>query len=151
MGKVNSSLERMNGHRVYIDTNVFIYFLDRNPEFFPLVSPLIKAVDSGTIIGVTGDAAIAETLVKPYRTGNPELVASIREFFRTEGFLSIQPHDGETFDLAAQLRATRGMKFIDALHYATALRSGCDFFVTNDTGIQSDQFLEIIPLASLKD
>jgi len=150
MGKVSGAVNRMNGHRVYLDTNVFVYFLDRNPNFFDIVSPIIQAVDSGGIIGVTGDAAIAETLVKPYQSGNLELVSGIKSFFRAEGFLSIQPHDGETFDLAAQLRATRGMKFIDALHYATAIRSGCTFFITNDLAIQSDHIIEVIPVKALQ-
>ena len=151
MGKVDETITRMIGHRVYLDTNIFVYFLDRNPDFFGIVKPLIETIDSGKIIGVTGDAALAETLVKPYQTGNLELVASIREFFRTEGFLSIQPHEGETFDLAAQLRGKRGMKFIDALHYATAIRSGCSFFITNDLKIQSDDILEIISVKALKE
>lgn len=151
MGKVDEAITSMIGHRVYLDTNIFVYFLDRNPDFFDVVKPLIQAIDSGKIIGVTGDAAVAETLVKPYRTGSLELVASIMDFFRTEGFLSIKAHDGETFDLAAQLRAKRGMKFIDALHYATAIRSGCSFFITNDLKIQSDEILEIISVKALKE
>ena len=151
MGKVDEVISRMSGHRAYLDTNIFVYFLDRNPDFFDVVRPLIEAIDSGKITGVTGDAAPAETLVKPYRTGNLELVAAIRGFFGTEGFLSMQPHDGETFDLAAQLRGRRGMKFIDALHYATAIRSGCSFFITNDLKIQSDDLLEIISLKALKE
>jgi len=151
MGKVDEVISRMSGHRAYLDTNIFVYFLDRNPDFFDVVRPLIEAIDSGKITGVTGDAAPAETLVKPYRTGNLELVAAIRGFFGTEGFLSMQPHDGETFDLAAQLRGQRGMKFIDALHYATAIRSGCSFFITNDLKIQSDDILEIISLKELKE
>ncbi|ASQ91470.1 hypothetical protein CHL67_11535 [Prosthecochloris sp. GSB1] len=151
MGKVDEVISRMSGHRAYLDTNIFVYFLDRNPDFFDVVRPLIEAIDSGKITGVTGDAAPAETLVKPYRTGNLELVAAIRGFFGTEGFLSMQPHDGETFDLAAQLRGRRGMKFIDALHYATAIRSGCSFFITNDLKTQSDDLLEIISLKELKE
>lgn len=151
MGKVDDAIAHMKGHRVYLDTSIFIYFLDRNPDFFDVVGPLIQVIDSGKIIGVTGDVAVAETLVKPYQTGNLELVANIREFFRTESFLSIQPHDGETFDLAAQLRAKRGMKFIDALHYATAILSGCSFFITNDLKIQSDETIQIISVNELKD
>ena len=151
MGKVDEAITSMIGHRVYLDTNIFVYFLDRNPDFFDVVKPLIQAIDSGKIIGVTGYAAVVETLVKPYQTGSLEPVASIREFFRTEGFLSILPHDGETFDLAAQLRGKRGMKFIDALHYAKAIRSGCSFFITNDLKIQSDEILEIISVKALKE
>ena len=149
MGKIDAALARMVGHRVYLDTNVFIYFLDRNPDFFTVVRPIIAAIESGLIIGHTGDAAIAETLVKPYQTGNLALVKSLKEFFSMETFLSIQPHDAETFDLAAQLRAARGLKFIDALHYATAIRTGCKFFITNDGGIQSSDALEVVVVKNL--
>lgn len=149
MGKIEDTITRMAGHRVYLDTNVFVYFLDRNPDYFPVVEPIIAAIESGLIIGYTGDAAIAETLVKPYQTGNLALAASFKAFFRTEDFLSIQPHDAETFDLAAQLRSRRGLKFIDALHYATAIQAGCKFFVTNDGGIQSSDVLEVVSVKSL--
>lgn len=40
-----------------------------------------------------------------YQAGNLGLVLGIKAFFRTEEFLSIQPNDRETFDLAAQLKA----------------------------------------------
>lgn len=149
MGKIDDAIARMAGHRVYLDTNVFVYFLDRNPDYFPVVAPIIEAIESGLIIGYTGDAAIAETLVKPYQTDNLALAASFKAFFRTEDFLSIQPHDAETFDLAAQLRAKRGLKFIDALHCATAIQAGCKFFVTNDGGIQSSDVLDVVSVKIL--
>lgn len=149
MGKIDDEIARMAGHRVYLDTNVFVYFLDRNPDYFSVVAPIIEAIDSGLIIGYTGDAAIAETLVKPYQTGNPALVESFKAFFSMEDFLSIQPHDAGIFDLAAQLRAKRGLKFIDALHYATAIQAGCKFFLTNDGGIQSSDVLEVISVKIL--
>jgi predicted nucleic acid-binding protein len=149
MGKIDDAIARMTGHCVYLDTNVFVYFLDRNPDYFPVVAPIIEAIESGLIIGYTGDAAIAETLVKPYQTGNLALAASFKAFFRMDNFLAIQSHDAESFDLAAQLRAKQGLKFIDALHFATAIQAGCKFFVTNDGGIQSSSVLEVITIKTL--
>lgn len=149
MGTIEETLKRLQGHKVYLDTNVFIYFLDRNPDYFRLAAPIIEAVESGLIIGCTGDVSIAEILVKPYQSGNLELVASIKAFFRMENFLSISSHDAETFDLAAQLRAKYNQKFIDALHYATAIRAGCTFFITNDSGIRSGNALDVILLSAL--
>lgn len=52
MGKAEAAISRMIGHRVYLDTNVFVYFLDRNPDFFRIVSPIVQAVDAGRIIGL---------------------------------------------------------------------------------------------------
>jgi predicted nucleic acid-binding protein len=34
MGTIEEALKRLQGHKVYLDTNVFIYFLDRNPDYF---------------------------------------------------------------------------------------------------------------------
>ena len=149
MGTIEGTLKRLQGHRVYLDTNVFIYFLDRNPDYFRLVAPVIEAVEAGLIIGCTGDVTIAEILVKPYQSGNLKLVASIKAFFRMENFLTISPHDAETFDLTAQLRAKDNRKFIDALHCATAIRAGCMSLITNDKGIKSSDSLEVILLSAL--
>jgi predicted nucleic acid-binding protein len=41
------------------------------------------------------------------------------------------------------------LKFIDALHCATAIQAGCKFFVTNDGGIQSSDVLEVISVRAL--
>ncbi|EQD25837.1 PilT protein domain protein, partial [mine drainage metagenome] len=49
--------------------------------YFSVVAPIIEAIDSGLIIGYTGDAAVAETLLKPYQIGNPALVESVKTFF----------------------------------------------------------------------
>jgi len=149
MGTIEEALKRLQGHKVYLDTNVFIYFLDRNPDYFQLVAPVIEAVESGLIIGCTGDVTIAELLVKPYQSGNLELVTRIKAFFSMENFLTISPHDAETFDLTAQLRAKNNQKFIDALHCATAIRAGCMFMITNDRGIKSTNSLEVILLSAL--
>ena len=139
----------MGAQRVYLDSNVFVYFLDRNPVYFPLVAPLLEAINSGDIIGVTGDAAVAEVMVRPYQTGDPTLVAGIKSFFGTAGFLAVRSHDAAAFDLAAQLRARHGMKFIDALHVATAISAECRFLITNDGDFRSQVAIEVISLRGL--
>lgn len=151
MGKIALLLSRLAGQRVYLDTNVFIYFLDRHPNFFAPVAAVIEAAEAGRIIAYTGDAAVAETLVKPYQSNNVALIVGIKEFFATEGMLSIVPHDTSTFDLAAQFRGKQGMKFIDALHYATALKRGCKFLITNDIGFKSSDSVEVVLLKDFID
>jgi len=147
MGNLTPLLARMKGRHVYLDTNIFIYFLDRNPIFFSGASLFIEAAVSGDIIAHTGDITIAETLVKPYQTDNINMVDNFKAFFTTPDLFSIESHDAGTFELAAELRAKRGMKFVDALHYATALRADCQFFVTNDNGIASSEGMEVISIS----
>jgi predicted nucleic acid-binding protein len=146
MGEISALLARLAGQRVYLDTNIFIYFLEQNADYFESVAPIIEACAAGKFLGHTGEVTLSETLVLPYRNDDATVVANIKAFFATENFLSIQPHDSATFDLAAQLRAKRGMKLIDALHYATALKAGCTFFISNDAGLKSDVLMEVVSI-----
>ncbi len=149
MGEVDAVLKKILGQSVYIDTNLFIYFLDQNTTYFPISSRLLKAVEAGEFIAFTGDLTVAETLVKPYQTKNILLITQFKAFFNAKDFLSIQSHDSEIFDLGAKIRAEYGMKFADALHYATAIKSGCQFFITNDKGICTSNEIEVILLNDL--
>lgn len=148
MDALNTALARMAGQRVYFDTNVFIYFLDQG-SLFETVAPLLAACVEGRMTGCTGDAAVAETMVMPYRTQDVTRIAKFKAFFGLEGFLTIHAHTAQSFDLAAQIAGTQGMRLMDALHYATAIQSGCHFLVTNDAGIKSSAALEVVAVKAL--
>lgn len=149
MGKIGAILARMAGQRVYFDTNIFIYFLDRHPNYFDVVAPLFKACVDRTVFGTTGDAAVAEVMVGPYRSDDPTLAVRFKRFFSQQHFLSVESHSPEVFDAAAMLVARKRLKFIDALHVATAVHTGCRFFITNDSGIASSESLTVIQLNEL--
>lgn len=149
MGTITALLARMAKQRVYLDSNIFIYFLDRNPVYFPLVAPILEAIDGGRITAVTGDAAVAQVMVRPYQTSDPALIAGIKSFFGAAGFLSVLSHDAAAFDLAAHLRARHGMKFIDALHVATAINAECRFLIANDGDFRSQAAIEVVTLRGL--
>ncbi len=144
-----SFLAQMAGQRVYIDTNVFIYFLSRHPTYFEASLVVINACAESRIFGFTGDAAVAEVMVGAYKKADPTLAARFKLFFSQKNFLTIATHDGQTFDAAAQLVAKGGVKFIDALHMATAIQNQCVYFVTNDKGIQSGVHLKVLQLEQL--
>jgi len=61
-------------------------------------------------------------------------VSEFKAFFSNEEFLTVLPDFTKAFELAAELSPKRGMKLIDALHFATAVLSGCQFILTNDAG-----------------
>ncbi len=139
----------MAGQRVYIDTNVFIYFLSRHPVYFEASASVIAACAASNIFGSTGDAAVAEVMVGAYKQADPTLASRFKLFFQQKNFLTIALHDAQTFDAAAQLVAKGGLKFIDALHLATAVQNQCSYFVTNDKGIKSGAHLQVVQLDQL--
>jgi predicted nucleic acid-binding protein len=150
MGKISSVLERIQGQRVYVDTNIFIYFLERNERYFDRVVPFFQLFNDGSSIAYTGDAIVAETLYKPYQLDDSERVSEFKEFFANDEFITVLPHTKKVFELAAELAPKRNMRLIDALHYATAAISGCKFLLTNDRGFASVESLEVIHLDDLK-
>ena len=140
---------KLAGQRVYIDTNVFIYFLSRHPIYFDASALIMSACAESSIFGFTGDAAVAEVMVGAYKHPDPTLAAQFKSFFSRNNFLTIAAHDAQIFDAAAQLVAKGGLKFIDALHVATAVHSQCRYFLTNDKGIKSGAHLEVVQLEML--
>lgn len=142
-------LSRMCGKRAYIDANYFIYFLTRHEKYFDAAATIMQACDDGKVLGVTGDAVIAELLVQPYRNDDTATITAIKQLFLRKNFIECVSHDFSTFDLAAEIRGKQGGKLIDALHYATALKHGCDFFLSNDHGFKSSGRMEVVRVDDL--
>ncbi|HEX7323965.1 MAG TPA: type II toxin-antitoxin system VapC family toxin [Rhodanobacteraceae bacterium] len=140
------SLAQLRGQRVYIDSNFFIYFLTRHPTGFEASAAVLQACDRGEVLGMTGDAVVSELLVKPWQDGDAAALEGIRRLFAREHFIQRLAHDAACFEMAAELRGTRGGKLIDALHYATALRNGCRFLLSNDRDFKSDDHLTVLSL-----
>lgn len=143
-------MQRLAGRRVYLDSNVFIYFLDRAPALAPAADRVLAFVASGACQGVTGHLAVAEVLVGAYRYGDDLTAERMRGFFRTPGLLTVVDHSSADFDLAARVRGERGAALVDALHVATAVHSGCTVLVTNDARMPSLPGLEVIGLQELE-
>ena len=149
MGKISTLLARIQGQRVYVDTNIFVYFLERHERYFDTVLPFFQLFDEGLSFACTGDAAVAETLFKPYQVDDVIRVSEFKAFFANDEFRTVLPQATKVFELAAELAPKRGMKLIDALHYATAVLAGCNFILTNDAGFASNSEIEVIYLQDL--
>ena len=55
---------------VALDTQMFIYFIEEDKRYLPLVKPLFEAIDQGSLPASTSGLTLMEVLVVPYRTGN---------------------------------------------------------------------------------
>jgi predicted nucleic acid-binding protein len=142
-------LARMRGARVYLDTNAFIYLLESTPKLGAQVASLLDASERHELFACTGDAAIAELLVKPMRDRNTAAIGVIDALFAQTAMIEVLGHTGNVFRLAASLRAERKLRFIDALHLATALSYRCAFFVTSDADLKMIDGIEVVNLSAL--
>jgi predicted nucleic acid-binding protein len=119
-----------------LDTCVFIYSLEKNPNYVLHAREVFTWIEQPGHSAVTSTVTMTEILVKPYRTLEPKAVRLIHSVLLTYPNLEWVIPDLEIADTAAELRATYRLKTADALQAATAARSGATLFVTNDASFE---------------
>jgi len=130
-----------------VDTAIFIYFIEENSRFLPLIVPLFSAADSGKIELVVSALTLLEVLVVPYRAGNVALVQRYEALLTRGRGIRMVDLNRNHMRLAAQLRAVTGVATPDALQLATSLATGCSSFLTNDRRLPSVPGLKVVQLA----
>lgn len=128
--------ELLRGGTAYLDSNVLIYAFEGEREALlrRRLTVLFEGCAQGWLRAFVATLVRAEVLVRPLRDGNAALAAWYRELLAGPGLITVLPLDGAIADRAALLRARHpGLHLPDAVHLATALYAGCDFFITSDS------------------
>lgn len=131
---------------VALDSNVFIYLFESNPEFIKHVNPIFEALLQNKLDAVTSAVSIIEALSYP---SPPEVIAGIKEGFATIPNFNIVSLNQEIALEAAEIRREYGFKLPDAVQLATALSAKAKAFITNDHRLKSFKKLKIISLLDL--
>ena len=147
MLQFSEKMRQMAGMRVYIDTNILIYFFNKDPRYFSLVSSFLQQCADRKILGTVSQLVVAEVLVLPYRDKNLEAVAQLKAFLGQKDFLHISENQAGFMEESAMLAGERSLKLMDAMHWHAAVTNRCDFFVTNDLGFKSAGTMEVVQLA----
>jgi predicted nucleic acid-binding protein len=128
---------------VALDTQIFIYFIEEDGRYLPLIKPLFEAIDGGDLLAVTSGLSLMEVLVVPYRLGNAALADRYESLLTRSRGLRFIEVDRPLLKAAAQLRATFKLKPPDAIQVAAALVGNCTSFLTNDRRIRAVPGLKI--------
>ena len=136
--------------RVHVDANVLIYRVEAIEPYATASEPLWQALQDGECEVVTSELTILEVLVLPFRNRDRTLAELYRSLLSTEGF-SCLPIDRGTLELAAEVRARFRLRTPDAIHAASAIRSGASMFLSNDVAFRKVDGLNVIILGDLID
>jgi predicted nucleic acid-binding protein len=85
---------------------------------------------TGSVAGVGSVLLLPELLTKPTRDGAHDEVAALVALLAR---LDLRPVDEQIATLATALGARYGLRAADAVHLATAVASGADRFITNNS------------------
>jgi predicted nucleic acid-binding protein len=127
---------------VVIDTNVYIYFLEKNPKYFSAAEKVIKrALEDGPICVPT--ITLMEILSG---TSEEEIVL---DFFLSSPFV-LEDFTAQTAIEAGKLRyKNKSLKSADAILLATGIVNNASHFITNDEHLEKLQLgIKIIPINS---
>jgi predicted nucleic acid-binding protein len=132
-----------------LDTAAFIYYIEENEAFLPLVAPIFEDVAAGRREVVTSSLTLLEVLVVPFRAGNLALADRYEACLSRSRGVRLLDIGRAELRMAAQLRALHPtVRTPDALQLAAGLSSGCRSFVTNDRNVPSVAGLKVLQLRS---
>lgn len=118
--------------RIFLDTNIFIYFCEDAGPMTALTRRLFERLDQRGDQIVTSTLTIGELLVHPLRIGNDKL-AALYETVLQPPAIEIVPFDRVCSSAFARVRLDRSIKPSDAIQLACAATARCDLFLTNDS------------------
>ncbi len=144
MGRLEETIKQFS--RIAIDTNSFIYLMERHPKYFKLVRELFNTVEVGKVYAVSSVLLITEVLTKPLKDGDKGLADRYLAFVSSFPNLGLREIDQKVAIQAAKLRARYGFKTPDALFLATAMEEKAEAFVTNDVQLTRVENIKIVLL-----
>lgn len=142
-------LDAIQGNRIYLDTNIWIYALEGYPAFIQDLTQLFQSIVQGNVIAVTSELSLAEALVKPLQNQDVAQQTTYKEFISSSQNLSVFPISRDILIEAARIRAHVHIKLPDAIHAATAILTRCSTFLTNDHRFQNVPGISVILLSQI--
>ena len=146
--KVSEALKGVR--QLALDTASLIYFVEKHPDYYPLMQAIVDKVDTGDLVATGSTLVLAEVLVQPFRVGNTDLAQKYEGILSGSRSFGLLPVSSTVARQAATIRATYNLRLPDALHAATALVSSSDAFLTNDVTFRRVSELSVILLSDLE-
>ncbi|MDA1190508.1 MAG: PIN domain-containing protein [Candidatus Poribacteria bacterium] len=134
---------------IYFDTNLFIYLIENDDRFAPMVKRIMQWHDDEGDDFVSSSFSLGEVLVHPFRIDDLDLERRYHEVFDRIACLPFGNREAIQF---ARLRAQHAsLKPPDAIQLACAATFGVDLFVTNDRRLSNLSVEGIAHIISLMD
>jgi predicted nucleic acid-binding protein len=143
------TLDRIAAGSLYLDTNVFVYWLEGYAAFSQVLGDLFTRLTRGQFRGVTSEFTLAKCLVKPMIDQNQTRQSAFQAALVSSNGLLVQPVSREILIEAARMRATLRLTLPDAVHVATAHLTGYETFLTNDHRLRTPVGITVATMMEL--
>lgn len=134
--------------RIYVDTNVFIYFLEFDNDLGNAARKWIGDIRKKQSEIVISRLVFLECIYQPSRSGNHALIDLYRSMLTKTAAIALAEMTPVILEDSALNGGKLGLKLSDAIHFMTALHMGCDLFLTNDRRFKSTPGLRVAYLSA---
>ncbi len=141
-------LTKLQGKIVGLDTAPLIYFIEEHTAYLDTLKEFFETVDKSEISVVTSTITLTEVLVHPLRSQNVDLAAEYRDILLNSNITTVDI-SSDIAEYGALLRSQYNLRTPDALQIATSIKSGADFFLTNDTKLPKIPSIDYLILDAL--
>jgi predicted nucleic acid-binding protein len=111
---------------------------------------IFQQVELERTLIVASVITLTKTLVKPIQAGDSEVETIYRELLLTNERIRLVPVTAAIAETPAQIRARYNLRTPDALHLATAMKTNCDAFLTNDRNFRRTLDMRVLVLDDLE-
>ena len=132
----------MNGvNKIFIDTNILIYFLDENPLYFEKVRVFFEKCVLNNVQIWLSTISITEYLIWVYKDKKSDMV-----FFNfiDELWIEVVDVNKNVAKLSAKIRSRNNEKLPDIINISAAINAWYEYFLTNDQNLKSIIDINII-------
>lgn len=132
---------------VALDSNVFIYYFEENPQFGNASKKIFNALSIKALTGFTSTISLIELLSKQ---DLPENIArGLEKSFYEIPNLSILDVNHQIATAAAEIRRKYGFRLADSIQLAAAKLSRAKAFISNDERIKKFKELKVILISEI--
>lgn len=136
--------------KIYIDTALFIYFVENHPVYAQKTHDLFSLTQQLRIENNTSTLTLTEVLVKPLQLNDLLVVNAYKTLLYETNIVQVHSITSDIAATAADIRVRYTIKTPDALHIATAINTQCDVFVTNDYQLMRINELRVVVLDEIE-
>jgi predicted nucleic acid-binding protein len=136
-------------NRIYVDANIFIYFVEGDGAERETVIDLFVEAAERNVQLVTSEITIAECLRGALKNSDETAASTYRDLLSNDDIVEMITADPVLFEYAALAGCMFSLKLIDSIHIASAMIAGCDAFLTNDKRMRGPEAMGVIQLSDL--
>lgn len=130
-----------------LDSMVFIYHFADHPVHGPSTQIIFDLIEKRKTRGHTSIISVIETLVKPEKEHEMDLVQQYEKIFLNFPNLNVVASDWIVARLTTKLRAIYPkIRIPDCLQIATTILQDCTIFITNDAQLKQIKEIKVLLL-----